>query len=46
MLSATLFLVACGGDNSKDIVKNFIESAYNGKVENMMKYLDIPDNQK
>ncbi|WP_336615240.1 hypothetical protein [Campylobacter sp. RM12637] len=33
MLSATLFLVACGGDNSKDIVKNFIESAYNGKVE-------------
>ncbi|WP_267523443.1 DUF4878 domain-containing protein [Campylobacter sp. MG1] len=46
MLCATLFLVACGGDNPKDIAKNFIESAYNGKVENMMKYLDVPDNQK
>lgn len=46
VLISILVFVACGDNNPKSIAKDFIESAYNGKVENMMKHLDIKDNEK
>lgn len=46
MLLAALFFVACGNNSPEDIAKNFVESAYSGKVEDMVKCFEIKDNEK
>lgn len=44
--AVALLLVACGGNEPKDVAVAFIENVYRGKGDDLLKYVYLPNEKK